>query len=159
MLFFLFLLLLKIVFLWFRWDVWAHCHAAEFGTSRSSSLQRMDEKKLNIRGALNFSLYTSHSDVCHREPLYLWTLRIDFHLSFSLVYKWLLTFSAHPLQRAQYPAVTHLAVTHKQHPMCYDLSKGHKNYISGAGETLKLHFSVFSRHPYQEWLTMSAWVE
>lgn len=97
--------------------------------------------------------------LCHREPLYLWTLRIDFHLSFSLVYKWLLTFSAHPLRRAQYPAVTHLVVTHKQHPMCYDLSKGHKNYISGAGETLKLHFSVFSRHPYQEWLTMSAWVE
>lgn len=32
---------------------------------------------------------------------------------------------------SQYPAVTQLMATDKDHLMWYDLSKGHKNYISG----------------------------
>lgn len=40
---------------------------------------------------------------------------------------------------AQYPAVTQLTATDKHHPVWYDLSKGHKNYISGKWD-VALHF-------------------
>ena len=59
---------------------------------------------------------------------------------------------------ARYPAVTRLTATDKHHPVWYDLSKGHKNYISGKVRHC-ITFSAFSRHSYQERLTMSARVE
>lgn len=40
---------------------------------------------------------------------------------------------------AQYAAVTQLAATDKHLPVWYDLSKGHKNYISGKWD-IALHF-------------------
>lgn len=54
-----------------------------------------------------------------------------FNLSLSLLYKLLLTLSVYPLCPARHPAVTCLIAADKQQPMWYDLSKGHKNYISG----------------------------
>lgn len=57
---------------------------------------------------------------------------------------------------AQHPAVTRLVATDKHHNMWFDLSKGHENYIGGKWD---ITFSAFSRHSYQEWLTMSSGVE